>query len=65
MRPQEATPTVTATLTAMSQIFVRIVTARPSGFYAPLEDKKNPRRHDSTPGKKLAERNLSIAPRQG
>jgi len=26
MRPQEATPTVTATLTAMSQILVRIVT---------------------------------------
>ncbi len=26
MRPHDATPTVTATLTAMSQIFVRIVT---------------------------------------
>src|SRR6476620_3241753 len=28
MRPHDATPTVTATLTAMSQIFVRIVTLR-------------------------------------
>jgi hypothetical protein len=26
MRPHDATPTVTATLTAISQIFVRIVT---------------------------------------
>ena len=26
MRPHDATPTVTATLTAMSQIFVRMVT---------------------------------------
>jgi hypothetical protein len=28
IRPQDATPTVTATLTAMSQILVRMVTER-------------------------------------
>ena len=30
IRPHDATPTVTATLTAMSQIFVRMVTWKPN-----------------------------------